>query len=245
MDGMINWHILCKSLSNISKSTQKLTRDVFLVDNKLRISIKEVKMIERFPGQKEGEEIKIVVTKHWIIYVRILREFVLFALVPFVGMFLLTDDATSNIRHVVYAASLVYLSYFFLFVFIKWLDEMLDLIIVTNRRIISIDQVNLFQNTASETNLPLIQDVQGTKKGLVGSLLHFGQLEIQTAAENIVFRIHDVGKPFTTAKAILDARDEFAGRYEVHGHSVVIPHSGTNSLPENTNDTQSANSNTL
>jgi hypothetical protein len=182
--------------------------------------------VERFPGQKEGEKVRLIVSKHWIIYVHMLKQFVIFAIVPFFTIIFLTADTDPNVKSIFYLFALAYLSYFFLVVFIKWLDELLDIIIVTNQRIISIEQVNLFQNTSSETNLPMIQDVKSRKKGILGSLFHFGELEIQTAAEKIAFHITDIAQPFTQAKAILDARDEFIRESRGHHHSTDDPTSG-------------------
>ncbi|MDP4007792.1 MAG: hypothetical protein Q8P68_01220 [Candidatus Peregrinibacteria bacterium] len=186
---------------------------------------------EMFPGQRRGEVVKLIVTKHWIIYFRMFRQFIIFALVPLIGLFFTTFDTAENIRGITYFISFMYLSYFFLVVFIRWLDEMLDVLIVTNQRLISIEQVNLFQNAASETNLPMIQDVKGRKKGIFGGLLQYGEMEIQTAAEKIEFRIHDVGDPFTKAKRILDIRDEFIREYEVHSHSGPNPHDANSGFP--------------
>jgi len=187
--------------------------------------------IERFPGQRENEIVSLVIIKHWIIYLRMLKQFLIFAMVPFLGILFFTADTPINIKYIVYLFCLVYLSYFFLVLFVHWLDETLDIVIVTNQRVISIEQVNLFQNTASETNLTMIQDVKARKQGILGGLLHFGSLEIQTAAEKIEFRIQDVGKPFTKAKAILNARDIFVKKYEAHGHDGVTPHTKSTRFP--------------
>lgn len=184
-----------------------------------------------FPGQRRGEMVRLVVTKHWIVYLRMLKQLLVFGFVPLIALFFFTSDTSEKARQLTYFFSLVYLSYFSLVVFIRWLDEMLDVLIVTNQRLISIEQVNLFHTAASETNLPMIQDVKGRKKGILGGLLQFGEIEIQTAAEKIEFRILNVPQPFTTAKAILDVRDEFIRNYEVHGHGGVTPHNSNNAFP--------------
>ena len=186
---------------------------------------------EMFPGQRKGEIVRLIVTKHWVIYIRMLRELLIFTFVPIMGMLFFTADTSSNIKYMTYFFSLIYMAYFFLIVFIRWLNEMLDVLIVTNQRLISIEQVNIFQNAASETNLPMIQDVKGRKKGIWGGLLHFGDMEIQTAAEKIQFKIQDVTNPYTKAKAILNIRDEFIKAYEVHGHDGAVPHNTSSAFP--------------
>ncbi len=171
--------------------------------------------VERFPGQRENEVVKLIVKKHWIIYVRLLREFIIFALVPFLSALFFTGDTTMGVRYFVYFFSLIYLSYFFLVIFIRWLDEMLDLIIVTNERVINIEHVNFFQSSSSETNLDMIQDVKAEKKGLLGNLMHYGMLEVQTAGEKIAFEIQDVAAPYTMSKRILDLRDEAIEKHNI------------------------------
>lgn len=184
-----------------------------------------------FPGQRKGEIVRLVVKKHWIVYVRMLRQLLIFGLVPLMALLFFTADTSIEIRKMIALFGMIYLSYFFLIVFIRWLDEMLDVLIVTNQRLISIEQVNLFHNAASETNLPMIQDVKGRKMGIWGGILHYGQMEIQTAAEKIAFKINDVPNPYSMAKEVLDIRDEFIRAYEVHGHGGTVPHNANDSFP--------------
>lgn len=163
--------------------------------------------IERFPGQRAGEQVRLILVKHWVIYVRMLKKFIFFAFVPMVFGLFMMDDVEPITMDLIYLFSFIYLSYFFLVLFVQWLDYMLDLIIITSERVVSIDQVNIFQNTSSETSLTLVQDVRASKKGLFGNILHYGKLTIQTAGEKIVFEMDDVPDPYGAAKTILDLRD--------------------------------------
>ena len=163
-----------------------------------------------FPGQKEGEQIKYLVRKHWIIYVRILLFLIATFLVPLIGFFWLEFgfDFTANTKKVITLLFLIYLEILTLITFIRWLEEELDLIIVTNERVISIDQVTFMHRTISETELVQIQDVKHIAKGVMSNVLGFGSLQIQTAADKIAFIIHEIPEPYKMARKIMDVRDE-------------------------------------
>ncbi len=105
-------------------------------------------------------------------------------------------------------AFLVYLLFIVLFVYIRWLNEELDLVIVTNERIVSHNQIDLFHRQISEALVEDIQDVKGTENGLVGHLLHYGMIEITTAANELFFSIENVKDPYENTRALLDVRDE-------------------------------------
>ena len=83
------------------------------------------------------------------------------------------------------------------------------MIIVTNERIINHDQVDFLHRQISETNLQQIQDIKGSERGLLGNIFHFGIMEVRTAADVVVFKLHDAINPFENARKILDIRDKF------------------------------------
>ena len=123
---------------------------------------------------------------------------------------------------------LCYLDILALIAFIRWLEEELDLIIVTNERVISIDQVTFMHRTISETELVQIQDVKHIAKGVLSNVFGFGSLQIQTAADKIAFVIHDVPAPYKMARKIMDVRDEckqklmakHGGQYQPTGKTI-------------------------
>ncbi len=72
-----------------------------------------------------------------------------------------------------------------LFIFFEiWLDYWLDAWIITNLRVISINQIGLFRRVYSEFSLSRIQDVSIETNGVLATFLGYGNIRIQTAGEN-------------------------------------------------------------
>lgn len=165
----------------------------------------------KFPGQKPGEQIHLLVRKHWIIDVKIGSIFFIFGVVPFIAVVLVTAFWWDGEFTDGFLASVLVVLLYFLFMllgtYVKWLNEELDLIIVTDHRVVSHDQVDLFHRQISETNLSQVQDVKGVEQGLLGHVFHYGELKIQTAARDILFVIQNVADPYASARHILDLRD--------------------------------------
>jgi hypothetical protein len=170
----------------------------------------------KFPGQKPGESIQLLVRKHWIIDIKIAAIFAFLALVPsvvvVVGPILFWDGSLNDSLLVTILGVLVYFLFMLLITYIKWLNEELDIIIVTNERIVAHDQIDLFHRQVSETNIGQVQDVKGIEKGVMGNLFHYGKLEMQTAARDIVFKIDHVREPYNSARVILDLRDKYVDK---------------------------------
>jgi len=167
----------------------------------------------KFPGQKPNEDIQILVRKHWIIDVKIASTFFVFGIIPFgtalLGtIFYYEGGITENFLLGV-MAFLVYSLITLAAIYVKWLNEELDVIIITNERVLSHDQVDLFHREISETSISQVQDVIGIEKGIFGHLFHYGTLRMQTAAHHIVFEIQHVAKPYVKAREILDLRDRY------------------------------------
>ena len=167
----------------------------------------------KFPGQKPGEEIQLLVRKHWIIYVKIAITFFLFGVLPFgltmIGIVYAYEGSVTDNLLLAILAFLVYFLITLAAVYVKWLNEELDVIIITNERVIAHDQIDLFHREISETSISQVQDVVGIEKGVLGHIFHFGKLRMQTAAHHIVFEIHNVAVPYVVSRKILDIRDKY------------------------------------
>lgn len=165
--------------------------------------------IKAFPGQKPDEIIELVIRKHWFPHLKILVQFVLGWLLPVAGYIVIIFVKSPGFfgvdsNRLITLFFLLYLMFIALILFIKWLNEELDAIIITNKRIISMEQIGIFQREFSETSFEHVQDIKSRMKGIANAVFQFGCLEIQTAAEKILFEITDVPKPEMLCEQISD-----------------------------------------
>jgi hypothetical protein len=90
-----------------------------------------------------------------------------------------------------------------------WTDYYLDLWIITNRRIVSIDQRGFFRRFLSSFRLERLQDMNINVSGLIPTLLNYGTIEAQTAGgSNEEFKTNNMPDPRGLKALIINAADE-------------------------------------
>lgn len=103
----------------------------------------------------------------------------------------------------VFGGSALFL-FLWVFLFQLFLDYYLDSWIVTNRRILNIEQNGLFGRVVSELRLYRIQDVTATVNGFTKTLFNYGEVDIQTAGERERFGFEEIPRPNEVSKTILE-----------------------------------------
>lgn len=165
--------------------------------------------IEHLIKQKSYEKPAYILRRHAFIFLKDIALFVLLAAIPYALFRVVFDMYPWLLAHtlaypvIVLVASLYYLS-IWLFFFGHFLDYYLDLWIVTNDRIMNIEQQGLFGRTIAELDLWKIQDVTSEVKGMVPTFLNYGNVFIQTAGEQKRFVFEQVPNPHEIRKRIVD-----------------------------------------
>ncbi|MFC1597961.1 PH domain-containing protein [Patescibacteria group bacterium] len=174
-----------------------------------------------FPTQRPNEHVILLLRRHWTILARDVVQLAASLLLPpviIVILFLLTDirlePGTALYVVVVEALSLYYL-FSFLAYFHDFVDYHLDIWVVTDQRIVSIEQVGLFNRVISELNMLRVQDVTSEIKGKVQTFLDYGQVHIQTAGEEARFVFEQVPHPSEVAKVILQVHDRTVKKHQL------------------------------
>lgn len=165
----------------------------------------------RFPGQKPHEEVKLLIRKHWVIDLIVFGFFLIVVFVPVMLGILFGNVLWGSVQESTFLlyllGFLVYLLYAGLFVYLRWLNEELDIVIITNERVITHNQIDTFHRQTGEAGIQDVQDVKGIERGLIGHLLHFGTLEITTSSNEQFFNVKHIDHPYENASNMLDIRD--------------------------------------
>lgn len=168
--------------------------------------------IARLISKKPYEDRIIELHRHWITLVKRILAYAVLASVPFLAYWFLStyfsDILTSTIGYaaLILAASAYELG-MWLFLFTMFLDYELDVWVVTNDRLISIEQHGLFARTVAELDLWRVQDVASDVRGVFPTFFNYGDVHVQTAGAVERFILEQVKNPREVQKIILDMAD--------------------------------------
>jgi len=138
-----------------------------------------------------GEEVLKVVRKHWFIIVAELFGTVIMALFPFFLLvafsFIPTDLIPESLSglplpQLITWAIAGWLVMTLMASYAIWTHYYLDLWVITDRRIIVIDQISFFNRKVSSFRLERMQDIKVTVTGVLATFLNFGTIRAQTAS---------------------------------------------------------------
>ncbi len=139
---------------------------------------------------EDGEDILIVVRKHWFVLASELAGVVVGALLPIIllniffgvsGSYeVLTVDTAAYTPEITFLTT-VWLLFSVFSGFVIWTHYFLDLWVVTDRRIISVEQIHFFNRNVAIFRLERLQDIEFTIKGLIQTFFNFGTISAQTA----------------------------------------------------------------
>lgn len=169
--------------------------------------------LSRFIKQKSYEKIIHRTRRHPITFVPNILFYILLVLLPLAVAFVLRSQFSIWLEHTgVYVAVVLLGSAYFigiiLFLFSNFIDFYLDSHIVTNDRLIDVEQNGLFGRTIAEVDLYQIQDVTSEVNGFFATLFKFGDVIVQTAGTIPKFIVHNVRDPHHLRQELLYLADE-------------------------------------
>ncbi|MEI7890478.1 MAG: PH domain-containing protein [bacterium] len=161
-----------------------------------------------FKDLDESDEILYVYHRNWF-YLLQQYFFLILMLVVFVGAvlyfpLLFPDMLADNYRAATLFFENVVLLALWLFGFLIWVDYYFDVWVITAQRIVNIEQKGLFMRKVSELRYEKIQDVTTQVEGIIPTMLNFGDVKIQTAAEEGEFIFRTVSDPYHVKNIILE-----------------------------------------
>lgn len=155
-----------------------------------------------------------VVRRHWFLFlfdvillfgVAILPPVLVSFIPPTFEASLPVGVAWGDIGFFLYCLWLLFL---WVALFVRWTDYYLDMWVITDKRIMDIEQKGLFNRDITTASLSRIQDVTIDVRGIFATLLGFGDVRVETAgaSENTIV-IKTANNPAQVKEIILRAGD--------------------------------------
>ncbi len=154
------------------------------------------------PHLDDEEEIEIVVHKHWLMGIKSLWwPSVVFILVAAVLWF-------SHTKYVVYGIAIAEIG-----VLIWWirnfLDYFLDAWLITNKGIIDLEWHGWFHRSSARVLYSDIQGVEYEIKGIVGTLMGYGEMAVEKISTGSTITMPYVKKPRRVEAVILECMEAY------------------------------------
>lgn len=191
-----------------------------------------------FKGQRESEVVLRVVHRHWFDIVTHFIVVILFLAIVFGSLSILpllniSTDTAGMDRLVLFIQNTLLLL-LWLYAFLVWIDYFFDVWIITNERVINIEQKGLFVRSVSELKFSRIQDVTTEVSGLIPTVLNFGDVKVQTASEEDFFLFRRVPDPYHVKDVIMERlrteRDEEINRVVTASRTAARPNSASSAF---------------
>lgn len=172
--------------------------------------------LRRLPNQERDESPVLFLRRHWTEVAKIVLLLIVLSIIAYVIYYFLSENGANWSGYMGQFGALL-LSIYAFFVLAVLLsmfsDYYLDTWIVTNNRVINIEQRGLFSRVISELHLNQVQDVTAETHGFLQTVLSYGDVYIQTAGARERFIFKTINDPEKVKQKIAQLVEEDKRRH--------------------------------
>ncbi len=173
----------------------------------------------QIPDQRPNEKVLLFLRRHWVHAAKLIMFSLLllvFGLAVWAGTYYLTNFLLmSGFRAIFTLIISAYYLFVVMFSFYNFVDYYLDVWVVTDQRIINIEQKGLFTRVMSEKDLARMQDITANVDGFFPTVFNYGDIMIQTAGEKNRFIFKQIPHAAEVARQISLIVTEYRKKYGV------------------------------
>jgi len=159
-----------------------------------------------FENQMVQEKVILLLRSHWVTNLRWVGLVILMVIAPlFLRSLPPFDWLPAEFRLVLILMWYLFVLAFTLEEFFSWF---FSVNIITDERVVDIDFVSLIYKRVSDAEIVNIEDVTYKMGGVLGTMLNYGTIYIQTAAETREFEFEKVPQPALVVKILQKLRLE-------------------------------------
>ncbi len=160
-----------------------------------------------FGDKKYNENVILVLRRHWLTFIfkffPIIFSFLFLLIVHLFFVDFFADNFFGGSVEIVLFGESLAAMFVWMAAFIFWIDYYFDVWVVTDQRIVDINQEGLFRRNVSELKYDKIQDVTTEVHGILPTLLKYGYMYIQTAGRKQRFVFKEIPNPMFVRNLIV------------------------------------------
>lgn len=161
---------------------------------------------------KDNEKIVMTLHRHWIILIFHFLYFLALFLSSWILIsyqYVIIDIIGSSLYW--WGISLYWLI-FLTFILINWINDELDIFIITDSRVISIEQISALSRTVTECSLDRVQEVNAHTAGIFQTIFGFWDVHIHTASETSNMIVNYAPDPIENCRRINNIIQEYRNK---------------------------------
>jgi membrane protein YdbS with pleckstrin-like domain len=132
----------------------------------------------------DDEQLLLKIRKHWLLLMLELLPIKFAIIVPLIALLIFPSLLTGGAVQLVMMCLSAWLLLCIIGIATVWTNYYLDLWIVTDKRIVSMEQITLFHREATTMRMERIQDTTIEFPGFLSTFFNFGNLTVHTAGEH-------------------------------------------------------------
>jgi uncharacterized membrane protein YdbT with pleckstrin-like domain len=163
----------------------------------------------RLPGNIKNEQVLKIYRRDFFVLFKKILFFLVLSTFPALLFFLMASNFNELIFSgiISYPLFIIFTSSYYIFIwlffFFSFIDYYLDVWIITNERIIDIQQKGFFSRIISEQRLYRIQDVTSEVHGFLPTVFRYGNVYVQTAGSKQRFFFNEIPNPENVRDTII------------------------------------------
>lgn len=162
----------------------------------------------------QDEKKLAVFRRHWIVMLFEFIVFICIALLPvgiLLAMILFSEfEILPQMHRFFFVLTTIWILFVWIAFFVVYTNYYLDVWIITNKRLIDVEQKGLFTREISTVRIENIQDAISNVSGIFQTMFNYGEVHVQTAGAEREFVIYDVKNPKEVKDKIMRIQEHIA-----------------------------------
>lgn len=163
---------------------------------------------KHFRGQTQDEEVILFLRKHWIVLLKFFFYLLLLIVMLILNTTILLITVSSSplssvpFLRIYFTVSGLLMLIFGIYIFTNLINYYLDIVIITNLRVVEVHKTIFFKNKVHAVDLKNIQEINADKEGFIANSLGFGNIILSSHTANFEKMLITIPTPHYYADVI-------------------------------------------